>query len=105
MRLGFHVSISGGFSLSVQRAFELGCTCMQIFSRNPRGWTVKPLDKTDVAEFKEASATNTILLLSFVPTNYRHQPRVVEALICTKNPSNSSSLTSNAPRHSARNIW
>ena len=53
MRLGFHVSISGGFSLSVQRAFELGCTCMQIFSRNPRGWSVKPMDKDDVAQFKK----------------------------------------------------
>jgi deoxyribonuclease-4 len=53
MRLGFHVSISGGFALSVQRAFELGCTCMQIFSRNPRGWTIKPMDKDDVAQFKK----------------------------------------------------
>lgn len=53
MKLGFHVSISGGFALSVQRAFELGCTCMQIFSRNPRGWTVKPLDKNDINEFKK----------------------------------------------------
>ena len=53
MRIGFHVSISGGFALSVQRAFELGCTCMQIFSRNPRGWTVKPLDKNDIDEFKK----------------------------------------------------
>jgi deoxyribonuclease-4 len=53
MRIGFHVSISGGFSLSVQRAFELGCTCMQIFSRNPRGWTIKPMDKDDVAQFKK----------------------------------------------------
>ena len=53
MRIGFHVSISGGFALSVQRAFELGCTCMQIFSRNPRGWTVKPMDKDDVAQFKK----------------------------------------------------
>ncbi len=35
MRIGFHVSISGGFALSVERAHELGCTCMQIFSRNP----------------------------------------------------------------------
>ncbi|HEX9020707.1 MAG TPA: deoxyribonuclease IV [Nitrospirota bacterium] len=52
MRLGFHVSISGGFSLAVRRAFELGCTCMQIFSRNPRGWTVKPLDKDDIAQFR-----------------------------------------------------
>jgi deoxyribonuclease IV len=52
MRIGFHVSISGGFSLAVRRAHELGCSCMQLFSRNPRGWTVKPIDADDVAEFK-----------------------------------------------------
>ncbi len=69
MRIGFHVSISGGFSLSVQRAFELGCTCMQIFSRNPRGWTVKPLDKTDVAEFKKLRQHYDIAPV-FVHTNY-----------------------------------
>jgi deoxyribonuclease IV len=69
MRLGFHVSISGGFSLSVQRASELSCTCMQIFSRNPRGWTVKPLDKTDVAEFKKLRQQYDIAPV-FVHTNY-----------------------------------
>ncbi len=69
MRLGFHVSISGGFSLSVQRAFELGCTCMQIFSRNPRGWTVKPLDKNDIAEFKKLREKWDIGPV-FVHTNY-----------------------------------
>jgi deoxyribonuclease-4 len=69
MRLGFHVSISGGFSLSVQRAYELGCTCMQIFSRNPRGWTVKPLDKADVAEFKKLRQQYDIAPV-FVHTNY-----------------------------------
>ena len=53
MRLGFHVSISGGFSLAARRAYELGCTTMQIFSRNPRGWTVKPLDPGDIAQFKD----------------------------------------------------
>lgn len=69
MRLGFHVSISGGFSLSVQRAFELGCTCMQIFCRNPRGWTVKPLDKKDIAEFKKLREQWDIAPV-FVHTNY-----------------------------------
>ena len=53
MRIGFHVSISGGFARSIERASELGCTCIQLFSRNPRGWTVNPLDKADVAEFKK----------------------------------------------------
>lgn len=69
MRLGFHVSISGGFALSVQRAYELGCTCMQIFSRNPRGWTVKPIDRDDVAEFRKLRAQWDIGPV-FVHTNY-----------------------------------
>ena len=69
MRIGFHVSISGGFSLAVQRAFELGCTCMQIFSRNPRGWTVKPLDRDDIAEFKKLREQWDIGPV-FVHTNY-----------------------------------
>jgi deoxyribonuclease IV len=69
MRLGFHVSISGGFALAVQRAYELGCTCMQIFSRNPRGWTIKPLDKNDIAEFKKLREQWDISPV-FVHTNY-----------------------------------
>jgi deoxyribonuclease-4 len=69
MRLGFHVSISGGFSLAVQRARELGCTCMQIFCRNPRGWTVKPIDKDDCAEFKRLREQWDIGPV-FVHTNY-----------------------------------
>jgi deoxyribonuclease-4 len=69
VRIGFHVSISGGFSLSVQRAFELGCTCMQIFSRNPRGWTVKPIDHDDVAAFKKLREQWDIGPV-FVHTNY-----------------------------------
>jgi len=69
MRIGFHVSISGGFSLAVQRAHELGCSTMQIFSRNPRGWTVKPLDKDDIAEFKRLRERYDIGPV-FVHTNY-----------------------------------
>jgi deoxyribonuclease-4 len=37
-RLGVHVSIGGGIEKAVDRARELGCSAMQIFSRNPRGW-------------------------------------------------------------------
>lgn len=69
MRLGFHVSISGGFALAVQRAYEIGCTTMQIFSRNPRGWTVKALDADDIAEFKRLREQWDIGPV-FVHTNY-----------------------------------
>ena len=69
MRFGFHVSISGGFSLAVQRAHELGCATMQVFGRNPRGWTVKPLDPEDIAEFKRLREQYDITPV-FVHTNY-----------------------------------
>jgi deoxyribonuclease IV len=69
VRIGFHVSISGGFSLAVQRAYELGCSTMQIFSRNPRGWAVKPLDRDDIAEFKRLREQYDIAPV-FVHTNY-----------------------------------
>lgn len=69
MRFGFHVSISGGFSLAVQRAHELGCSTMQIFSRNPRGWTVKPLDQADIDEFKRLRDQYDIGPV-FIHTNY-----------------------------------
>lgn len=69
MRIGFHVSIAGGFSRSVERAFGLGCTCMQIFSRNPRGWTAKPLDPDDIAGFKTLRGKWDIAPV-FVHTNY-----------------------------------
>ncbi len=69
MRLGFHVSISGGFSKSVERAYDLGCSAMQIFCRNPRGWTVKPLDRDDINEFKKLRKQWDIAPV-FVHTNY-----------------------------------
>lgn len=52
LRIGFHVSIAGGISNSVDNAKKIGCTAFQIFSRNPRGWTAKPLAPDDVQLFK-----------------------------------------------------
>jgi deoxyribonuclease IV len=52
-RIGFHVSISGGISNSVDNALKIGCDAFQIFSRNPRGWAAKPLLDDDVENFKQ----------------------------------------------------
>ncbi len=52
-RVGFHVSIAGGISKSVDNAKSINCSAFQIFSRNPRGWTAKPLVPDDVASFRE----------------------------------------------------
>jgi deoxyribonuclease-4 len=53
MRLGVHVSIAGKLSQAVERAQELGCNTMQIFSRSPRGWDAKPFDPEELARFRE----------------------------------------------------
>lgn len=53
MRLGFHVSIAGSIYKAIDRAKEIGCETMQIFSRNPRGWQALRLKKRDVEEFKK----------------------------------------------------
>ena len=52
-RLGLHVSIAGGIEKAADRARELGCTAMQIFSRNPRGWNHPPLSPASIRIFKE----------------------------------------------------
>ncbi len=51
MRLGVHVSIEGGVLAALDRAKQLSCTTMQIFSRSPRGGAASPLLKKDLQRF------------------------------------------------------
>jgi deoxyribonuclease-4 len=51
MRLGVHVSIAGGLLSALERAKELGCNTMQMFSRSPRGGPASPLTKKDLQRF------------------------------------------------------
>jgi len=52
LKLGVHVSIAGKIYKSIDRAVELGCNTMQIFSRNPRQWRKDLLSDEDVERFK-----------------------------------------------------
>jgi deoxyribonuclease-4 len=54
MKIGFHISIAGGFKNVVARARERSCQTMQFFSRNPRTWKYRALDKTDVSKYRKA---------------------------------------------------
>jgi deoxyribonuclease-4 len=51
MLLGVHVSTGGKIYLAFQRAKELGCNTMQIFSRNPQRWREHFLQAADIEEF------------------------------------------------------
>jgi deoxyribonuclease-4 len=52
--VGVHVSIAGGLANAVGRAEALGCDCLQIFARNPRGWAPRELTLGEISEFREA---------------------------------------------------
>jgi len=53
MKFGVHVSIAGGISKAISRAKEISCDTFQIFTRNPRAWSVKPLSSEAIMEFKQ----------------------------------------------------
>jgi len=58
MLLGAHEGIAGGVSTAFARAEEDGADCLQIFTRNARGWAAKPLEDEEVARFRaEAKRT------------------------------------------------
>lgn len=53
MLLGAHEGIAGGVSTAFARAEADGADCVQIFTRNARGWAAKPLEDDEVSRFKQ----------------------------------------------------
>lgn len=51
--LGAHLSIAGGVDKALDRAAALGCTTLQIFTRNQRQWNCRPLNHEEVARFHQ----------------------------------------------------
>ena len=68
-RIGVHTSIAGGLHLSLERARELDCDTVQIFSHNPRGWEIKRKDNEEIRGFIEARRKYNISPV-FIHTSY-----------------------------------
>ena len=52
MLLGAHEPIAGGISKAFARAEADGADCLQVFTRNARGWAARPLDDDEVRRFR-----------------------------------------------------
>ena len=52
--LGSHMSIAGGLYRAVERAADLGCDIVQIFTKNNNQWAAKPIAESDCSLFKAA---------------------------------------------------
>jgi deoxyribonuclease-4 len=72
IRVGLHVSISGGIDRAVDNALLLECNAFQIFTRNPRGWSAKPLSDEEVKRFKDKLSANSNRI--DVNAVYAHMP-------------------------------
>lgn len=60
MKIGCHLSSSGGYLAMGQTAQSIGANVFQFFTRNPRGGAAKPVDPADVKAFLEFAAANDI---------------------------------------------
>lgn len=68
LKLGCHLSASGGYLCMGKEILTLGGNTFQFFTRNPRGGTAKPLDMADVAAFRTFAAENGIeVILAHAP--------------------------------------
>ncbi|HVP05166.1 MAG TPA: deoxyribonuclease IV [Dehalococcoidia bacterium] len=60
MRIGAHVSTSGGTDKAIDRALELGAETIQVFSGAPQAWRRKTYKAEEVEAFKRRSAEEDI---------------------------------------------
>jgi deoxyribonuclease-4 len=58
--LGAHMSIAGGIHRAVDRALSIGCTALQVFTKNGNQWHAKPLSEDDIQSYKTKIAGASI---------------------------------------------
>lgn len=58
--IGAHMSISGGMHLAFARGEDVGCTAMQVFTKNASQWRARPIGDEDAQKFREAWESSPI---------------------------------------------
>ncbi|MCA9251255.1 MAG: deoxyribonuclease IV [Phycisphaerales bacterium] len=59
-RFGSHMSVAGGLENAFDDAVRVGCDCLQIFVKNQKQWTAKPLTDEAIDKYKAAEAQTGI---------------------------------------------
>lgn len=65
MKIGAHISTSGGLPNAVDRAVEMGAEAMQIFISSPRSWSFKAIPESTQQEFRDKLNKANITSLFF----------------------------------------
>ena len=56
MKIGAHVSTSGGISKAVGRGQEIGCEALQIFGSSPQSWAFREIPEAEIEAFRQNMA-------------------------------------------------
>ena len=87
VKLGFHVSIAGSFSLAVSRAEDLTCDTFQMFTRSPRVWGAKPINDGEAIAFQNALKASgigpVVDHMPYLPNPAAEKPDVYEKSVAT----------------------
>ncbi|MFZ5953805.1 MAG: deoxyribonuclease IV [Candidatus Dependentiae bacterium] len=86
--LGAHMSIAGGFDLSIARGQSIDCTAIQIFTKSNRQWQAKPISTEQADLFKKALKNSSIsfiaahasYLINLGASNKEMQHKSIQAL-------------------------
>lgn len=76
--LGAHMSISGGVHTAFARGKSIGCTTMQVFTKNSNQWYASPPTAEDIGNYKSADANASIAPV------VAHASYLIN--LCAKNP-------------------
>lgn len=52
--IGAHMPTAGGIDKSITNGKSIGCTAVQVFTKNPRQWTAPALDPEVISRFRQA---------------------------------------------------
>jgi deoxyribonuclease-4 len=61
MLVGAHVSISGGLNQAPLRGEAIGCTAIQVFTKNQLQWKAKPLSSRKIKQYRHSLANSSIM--------------------------------------------
>lgn len=86
MRIGAHVSTSGGIQTAIDRALTIGANCVQIFAGPPQRWAAAAFKDEDVAAFRTRSVELDILPV-FIHSAYLINPASTDPILRQKSMS------------------
>ena len=61
--IGAHMSVAGGLYTAFQRADRVGCTALQIFTKNSNQWNDPALTAEDIAKYRDAENKSKVRLV------------------------------------------